>query len=138
MIRRLGTIAASFGRWVATLAELCRTRVRAFWAKSAKTGTEPAPTELGPLVYSETRQEAMTLALQGCFVVLALEGHDKWLYFKCPCECGEIVCLNLMRSQSPKWRVELNRFGQYSVFPSVDSQTCGSHYWIRNGHVEWC
>ncbi|MGD9729583.1 MAG: DUF6527 family protein [Nitrospiraceae bacterium] len=80
----------------------------------------------------------MSLAEQGQFAVLAPDGHDKWLYFQCPCGCGEIVCLNLMRSQSPKWRIELNRIGQYSVFPSVDSQTCGSHYWIRNGRVEWC
>lgn len=138
MIRRLGSIAASFGRWVATSVGLCWTRIRSFRAKAAKHGTGLAPAELGRLAYAETRQEAMSLAEQGHFAVLAPEGHEKWLYFTCPCGCGEIVCLNLMRSQSPKWNIEMTRLGQYSVFPSVDSQTCGSHYWIRNGRVEWC
>jgi hypothetical protein len=123
---------------VETCVEFCWTRLRAFWTKGAKLEIESAPAELGRLVYAETRQEAMSLAVQGHFAVLAPCGHEKWLYFQCPCGCGEMVCLNLMLSQAPKWRIELNRLGQYSVFPSVDSQTCGSHYWIRNGRVDWC
>lgn len=138
MIRCLAGIAASFCRWVETPVEFCWIRFRALWAKDRKLGTEEDAAELGSLAYAETRLEAMSLAEKGQFAVLAPDGHDKWLYFKCPCGCGEIVCLNLMQSQFPKWRVELNRLGQYSVFPSVDSQTCGSHYWIRNGRVHWC
>lgn len=70
-------------------------------------------------------------------VLVGRAGSAKWLRFRCPCGCGETVSLNLMASHSPRWRVERHSNGTLSVNPSVDSQTCGSHYWIRRGRVVW-
>lgn len=93
--------------------------------------------ELGKLLVVESRIGADDLARNGKFVVVAPGGHQKWALFMCPCGCGEVVALNLMQSQRPCWRLE-SANGSYSLAPSVDSQTCGSHYWVKDGRINWC
>jgi hypothetical protein len=96
----------------------------------------PKP-QLGKLVTLSSRQGAEDKAISGHFVVVAPNGHPKWAMFKCPCGCNELVALNLMQSQHPCWSLESTSRG-YSLHPSVDSQTCGAHYWVRDGQVKWC
>lgn len=60
-----------------------------------------------------------------------------WVSLPCPCRCGTILRLNLMRSQFPVWRVSVDARQRLSVSPSVDATTCGSHFWIRDGRVDW-
>lgn len=132
-------------RFRAILANIA-TRIYAPIAKAAQRASsrwlpkrrEPFQPELGPLSYSQTRRDAERLAKNGAFSVFAPQGHPKWLLFRCPCGCGEIVNLNLMKSASPRWEIRSSKSGFYSVSPSVDSQTCGSHYWIREGRIHWC
>lgn len=101
---------------------------------------EPTPPEpdLGTCRFASTRREAEDLAKHGAFTILAPDGHYKWAFFTCPCGCGELIALNLMKSAYPSWKVELSQKGLYTVSPSVDSQTCGAHFWIKNGQVIWC
>ncbi len=71
-------------------------------------------------------------------LVVVCDGERlKWLRFMCPCGCGETIALNLMRSHSPRWTVERHDDGTLSVTPSVDSTTCGSHFWIRRSRIAW-
>lgn len=73
--------------------------------------------------------------------VVAIVGHGskhKWLLMTCPCGCGETLALNLMRSHTPRWRVEARSEALFSVFPSIDALSCGAHFWIRDGKVIWC
>ncbi|WP_375122122.1 DUF6527 family protein [Variovorax sp. WS11] len=51
--------------------------------------------------------------------------------------CGQQVVLNLMESHHPSWRVVSEEQGP-SIFPSVDSTTCGAHLLVRDGRIIWC
>jgi hypothetical protein len=62
----------------------------------------------------------------------------KWLRFVCPCGCGAVLALNLMRSQTPCWTVQEHEDGSISVQPSVDAQKCGAHFWVRRNRIDWC
>ena len=70
--------------------------------------------------------------------VIRSHGIDKWCLFTCPCGCGQQIALNLMKSHFPRWRVDTKRDGTFSLYPSVDSTTCGAHFLIRNSQVVWC
>jgi hypothetical protein len=61
----------------------------------------------------------------------------KWLRFSCPCRCGAVIALNLMKSHSPCWTVEVHADGTLTLHPSVDATTCGSHFWIRRNRIHW-
>jgi uncharacterized protein DUF6527 len=62
----------------------------------------------------------------------------KWLKFYCPCGCGEVLALNLMKSHSPQWSVCHEARNRITVWPSVHSTKCGAHFFLRSNTVEWC
>lgn len=85
------------------------------------------------------RTEADAAAMEGgALVVVAPEGHKKWALLECPCGCGELLALNLMRSHKPVWSIDVDAQGRPSIHPSVDATKCGSHFWLRQGRVTWC
>lgn len=76
---------------------------------------------------------------EGVLVLIGPRDNPKWLRFRCPCGCGEELALNLMRSHHPCWTATLHDLdGTMSVSPSVDSTSCGAHFWIRHNRVDWC
>jgi hypothetical protein len=57
----------------------------------------------------------------------------------CPCGCGEVIELNLLASVRPCWQVIEHPKGLVSLSPSVRRMNgCRSHFWIRNGQINWC
>jgi hypothetical protein len=74
----------------------------------------------------------------GKLVVLGEHQKYKWLQFICPCGCGEIQALNLMRSHYPLWTVEIHEDATLTVHPSVHAQRCGAHFWVRRNEIIWC
>jgi hypothetical protein len=70
-------------------------------------------------------------------VVIGKSSKPKWLRFRCPCGCGDVIALNLMTSHFPHWSVEIHDDGTLTAHPSVDAKTCGSHFWIRHNLIEW-
>ncbi|MHB1401825.1 MAG: DUF6527 family protein [Thiobacillus sp.] len=62
----------------------------------------------------------------------------KWMLFTCPCGCQQQIALNMMQSHAPRWRVDVRSRNLFTVHPSVDSTTCGAHFWLRDGRVTWC
>ena len=87
----------------------------------------------------ESRPAAREAAKRdGVAALVGTEGKPKWLILKCPCGCGQEIALNLMGSHLPRWRVEVGASQQFSVHPSVDATSCGAHFWLRNGKVNWC
>jgi hypothetical protein len=70
-------------------------------------------------------------------VLIGTKDKPKWLRFKCPCGCGDVIALNLMTSHYPRWTVERHKDSTLTVHPSVDAKTCGSHFWIRHSHIDW-
>jgi hypothetical protein len=87
----------------------------------------------------ESRQAARDAAeTRGLAALVSAAGNDKWLILKCPCGCRQELALNLMSSHLPRWRVEAAPSGRFNVHPSVDATSCGAHFWIRGGQVNWC
>ena len=62
----------------------------------------------------------------------------KWAILQCPCGCGDRIEVNLMRSRSPFWNLELGEQGA-SLYPSLwrSKATCGSHFWLRSSQIQW-
>lgn len=72
-------------------------------------------------------------------VTIARESETDWVAgFQCPCGCGKRLQLMLLKGVKPRWDVEIDRAGRVSFYPSVWLSTgCKSHFWLRNGLVEW-
>lgn len=76
---------------------------------------------------------------QGQAVVVGPAEAPKWLTFHCPCGCGVPFLLSLSRTRRPRWTVVADRRGRPTVSPSVRRlDGCRSHFWIREGRIDWC
>jgi hypothetical protein len=83
----------------------------------------PAPEEIKP----------------GVMIVVGDERLKKWACFQCPGGCGEVVKLSLNPKQRPAWQVKTDDLNRPTISPSVRQlNSCGCHFWIRDGNVEWC
>lgn len=73
-------------------------------------------------------------------VVLARdEGEDWCVGMRCPCGCGDIIELLVIKEAKPRWDIILDLEGRPSLSPSVWRQKgCHSHFWLRRGRVVWC
>lgn len=72
-------------------------------------------------------------------LVVVMGGDEaKWLMFKCPCGCQNIIELPLMKHRQPNWKI-FNDENRLTVYPSIDVKPpgCGSHFWIRQNKVDW-
>lgn len=57
----------------------------------------------------------------------------------CPCGCGRTLHMNLLPDERPVWRLTQHDDATATLHPSVWRQKdCGSHFWFRRGHVQWC
>lgn len=91
------------------------------------------------LMMFEDRQKAVeALRSPNVFALIGESGAYKWAQMQCPCGCGEVLALNLMRSHRPRWEVHVFGKGLFSVNPSVDARKCGAHFWIRKNRIIWC
>jgi hypothetical protein len=88
--------------------------------------------------FSETTPAKDQLA-ETDLVIVRSGDFLKWICFRCPCGCGEKISLSLATNRRPQWRVSVDRFGMPTVSPSVwQTAGCYSHFWIRDGRVDWC
>lgn len=62
----------------------------------------------------------------------------KWAVMSCPCGCGERLEISLRSSHSPSWQFN-SKAGRVTLYPSVwlSEKACGSHFWVRDGRIEW-
>jgi Family of unknown function (DUF6527) len=57
----------------------------------------------------------------------------------CPCGCGDVIQLNLLKQARPCWTVRRHRDGTMSVIPSVwRTKGCRSHFFVRQSRIQWC
>lgn len=71
-------------------------------------------------------------------LVVGEKGYSKWVYMKCPCGCGELVTLSLMKRHSPSWNLKMDRLKRITLSPSIwKKDGCKSHYWIKKGKLVW-
>ena len=73
-------------------------------------------------------------------LVLADDDGEPWCVgMICPCGCGRTIELLLIAEAKPRWSIKLDVTGLPTLAPSVWLRTgCQSHFWVRNGRVEWC
>lgn len=56
----------------------------------------------------------------------------------CPCGCGEIIQLSLIKEDNPMWRIVKNDKNQITVSPSIwRTKNCRSHYFLRDSKIVW-
>lgn len=68
--------------------------------------------------------------------------HDDgagWLaVFICPCGCSDNIFLNLLKTDQPKWKIQVDQFQFPNVTPSVwRTAGCKSHFFLRQGSIRW-
>jgi hypothetical protein len=78
--------------------------------------------------------------LKPSIVYVSGEGQHLWAAaMKCPCGCGDVIELNLLKKVRPCWSVEEHPDGSVSLTPSVwRRKGCGSHFFVRHGRIDWC
>jgi len=73
-------------------------------------------------------------------IITVVGGADwaKWVLFKCPCGCGEVLTLSLMKSFKPRWRLKIDKKNRITLSPSVwKKDGCRSHFYIRKSKLKW-
>jgi hypothetical protein len=57
----------------------------------------------------------------------------------CPCGCGHLIQLSLLKSDSPRWDLGVARDGKATLSPSVwRTLGCQAHFFVRGGKIIWC
>lgn len=114
-------------KWFASLLNC----IRGWWRNRRRQHSFPV------VVVVDSSNDPSSAINAGKLVLVGTAEKPKWLRFRCPCRCGDVIAINLMASHSPRWAVELHADGTLTVFPSVDSTTCKSHFWIRRSKIIW-
>ena len=71
--------------------------------------------------------------------VVQEDGFEEQAAMLCPCGCGLVLQMNLIRDERPCWRLSRHEDGTSSLQPSVwRRKDCGSHFWFRRGRIYWC
>lgn len=73
-------------------------------------------------------------------IIIIVGGKDwaKWVLFKCPCGCGDVLTLSLMKSYKPRWRLRVDKLNIVALSPSVwKKDGCKSHFYFRKSKVKW-
>jgi hypothetical protein len=71
-------------------------------------------------------------------ILIVDEGTPESLVFKCPCGCNADIHLNLLKDARPLWNYKITKKGNITISPSVWRKVgCKSHFFIREGRIEW-
>jgi hypothetical protein len=61
----------------------------------------------------------------------------KWAHFICP-RCGEHIQVPIAASLN-NWTLSVDWLGRPTMSPSIwETATCGAHFFLRRGKVDWC
>jgi hypothetical protein len=70
---------------------------------------------------------------------LTVKGEDWMAGMNCPCGCGDIIELMLLKGMHPRWEIKVDALGRPTLSPSVfRTEGCKSHFWIKGGQIVWC
>ena len=72
-------------------------------------------------------------------LVLLTDDGEPWsVAMMCPCGCGQLVELPLLREVRPRWSLQVDKKNRPTLHPSVWLHDgCRSHFFVRRGKVEW-
>lgn len=84
--------------------------------------------------------EALPDALPPGVVYVLGEGRYRWsVATLCPCGCGAVLQMSVMKEGRPRWQLDEHEDGTISLHPSVwRKEGCRSHFFLRRGKIIWC
>jgi len=57
---------------------------------------------------------------------------------RCPCGCNEKIVLPVNYETSPRWSITVSKESIPTLHPSIwRSKGCKSHFFLRQGKIEW-
>lgn len=100
--------------------------------------TGPIPKQIDSYLTKYVNGELPNEIDKKTIYIVGEHGYLEHVSMVCPCGCGEVVHLNLLQDERPVWRLQRNKNGTVTLYPSIwREKRCGAHYWIRSGHVHW-
>jgi hypothetical protein len=84
------------------------------------------------VVWVETQDEGVAATQDRKTLAIVTNGNKpKWLLFRCPSGCGDLLRINLSPAIYPCWRLRVSRNGKLSIYPSVDRESgCCAHFFL--------
>ena len=63
----------------------------------------------------------------------------KWAVIQCPCGCGHVLNVNLMRTHRPHWTLQTHGDRTMTLLPSlwVKDAKCRSHFFMHRNRIVW-
>ena len=120
-------------RWFVSLRQSLWSRIAALrcWLAGRLQAEEPR--------FRYERVEEFPDSLKPFTIYVAGEEPHLWAAaMLCPCGCGDVIELNLLKDASPCWSVRLHADGSVSLVPSVwRRRGCRSHFFVRYSRIEW-
>jgi hypothetical protein len=93
----------------------------------------------GPRYRAKKVAKAPSQPLPALVYLVGDDECDWAAVLRCPCECGAVIQLSLVRDSTPSWQVEIHRDGLVTLSPSVHRTVdCRSHFIIYRGRLIWC
>jgi hypothetical protein len=75
---------------------------------------------------------------EGVIFIVGENGYEWLAAFTCPCGCGDLIQLNLLKDVKPGWRISRRNPQKISISPSIDREVgCKSHFTVINGEIKW-
>lgn len=95
--------------------------------------------EYFPLKYSFVEVKGSPIVVPENIVLIINEGYQPdRLVFKCPCNCGAEIHLNLLKKAYPYWKYHITNKNKINISPSILRIVgCHSHFFIKNSKVVW-
>jgi hypothetical protein len=90
--------------------------------------------------YRSVKVEELPDRLEKKTLYIAGEGEHLWFVAMiCPCGCGQVLQMSLLKDARPCWSVTVDSKGVPSLSPSVWRQVgCRSHFFLTGGRIRWC
>lgn len=74
----------------------------------------------------------------GTVYLVGNQGYYWQTVMICPCGCQQILYMNLIDDYDPYWKFNIQG-KTISLSPSVNRLVgCKSHFFLKNGKIEWC
>jgi hypothetical protein len=70
--------------------------------------------------------------------IVGSKEHPWLIAFNCPCDCKNLIQLNLLKEADPCWTFRVNKKGKIDILPSVwRTKGCESHFFVRKSKIDW-
>ena len=87
---------------------------------------------------TETVKEFPDMLEADCVYLVGEESVPWFAALLCPCGCGALIRVSLLKDDRPRWRARRHFTGTVTLEPSIwRKRGCGSHFFVRRGQIVW-